>query len=328
MRGGRLPPRGDRMDAIVKHRLRILLAAVALLLSILPSPGIAGSAKVRQGVKQVAARQYKKALNSFRDALRKDPNDAEAMTRIGDLHASGLGVPRSDKEAARWYAKAASLGNAAARFALAARYASGRGVGEDPAAAAKWCRLAADQGHPGAQSLLGYLYEQGMGVPRDEAESLAWYRKAAEGGDVASQKLLAWRHLEGNGVPKDPAAAAALLQQVADDAREHGLIPRPGREVLEIRPGLRVDKGTAVRALLARSGARRAVYFGDDWTDVDAWRALRALRDEDILDTALAVGVRSSEVPTEVHEQADHLVDGPEGVLDALRHLAGTDAPT
>ncbi|MDD5761396.1 MAG: tetratricopeptide repeat protein, partial [bacterium] len=186
----------------MKHRLRILLAAVLLHLALFPSPAVAESAKVRQGVKQVEARQYKKALKSFRDAVRKDPNDAEAMTRIGDLHASGQGVPRSDAEAAKWYAKAAPLGNAAARFALAARYASGRGVVKDPEAAVKWCRLAADQGHPGAQSLLGFLYEQGVGVPRDEAESLAWYRKAAGGGGVAAQKLLAWRHVEGKGVPK------------------------------------------------------------------------------------------------------------------------------
>jgi len=141
----------------VKNGGWILLAAVLVHLALAPSPALAGSAKVRQGVKQGAARQYKKAMSSFRDALRKDPNDAEAMTRIGDLHASGQGVPRSDGEAVKWYAKAAPLGNAAARFALAARYASGRGVGEDPAAAAKWCRLAADQGHPAAQSLLGFM---------------------------------------------------------------------------------------------------------------------------------------------------------------------------
>ena len=81
---------------IVKHRPRIHLAAAVLLLSIVPSPADAVSAKVRQGDKQVAAHQYKKALNSFRAALKADPNDAEAMTRIGDLHASGQGVPRSD----------------------------------------------------------------------------------------------------------------------------------------------------------------------------------------------------------------------------------------
>lgn len=82
----------------MKHRLRILLAAVLFLLALFPSPAVAESAKVRQGDKQVAARQYKKALKSFRDAIRKDPNDAEAMTRIGDFHASGQGVPRSGGE--------------------------------------------------------------------------------------------------------------------------------------------------------------------------------------------------------------------------------------
>ena len=99
----------------MKHRLRILLAAGLLHLALFPSPAIAESAKVRQGVEQVAARQYRKALNSFRAALKADPNDAEAMTRIGDLHASGQGVPRSDEEAVRWYAKAAAQGNIVAR---------------------------------------------------------------------------------------------------------------------------------------------------------------------------------------------------------------------
>lgn len=126
----------------------------------------------------------------------------------------------------------------------------------------------------------------------------------------------------------DPAAAAAMLDAVAEDARDAGLIPRPGREVLEIRPGVRIDKGTAVRALLARSGARRAVYFGDDWTDADAWRALRALRDEGVLTHAVGVAVTSAEVPPEAHADADHRVDGPEGVVDALRFLAGAEPGT
>ncbi|MEQ8833952.1 MAG: trehalose-phosphatase [Miltoncostaeaceae bacterium] len=120
----------------------------------------------------------------------------------------------------------------------------------------------------------------------------------------------------------DPGAAAALLAGLADDARAAGLTPRPGREVMEVRPGVRIDKGTAVRALLARSGARRAVYFGDDWTDVDGWRALGELRAEGVLEVAVAVAVESAEVPGEVSEQADHRVRGPEEVVLALRHLA------
>ena len=57
-----------------------------------------------------------------------------------------------------------------------------------------------------------------------------------------------------------------------------------------------VDKGTAVRALLRDTGARAAMYIGDDRTDADAWRALRAMRDEGSLDATLGVAVPSGEV--------------------------------
>lgn len=120
----------------------------------------------------------------------------------------------------------------------------------------------------------------------------------------------------------DHDAAEALLEQIAADARDVGLVPRPGREVLEIRPAVRIDKGSAVRSLLARSGATRAVYFGDDWTDADAWRALRELRREDVLTHTVGVAVSSTEVPAEAHADADVTVDGPEGVLAALEDLA------
>lgn len=121
----------------------------------------------------------------------------------------------------------------------------------------------------------------------------------------------------------DPAHARRVLAELEADARAQGLVARPGREVLEVRPGIRIDKGTAVRALLARSPARQAVYFGDDWTDADAWHALLELRREGVLRAAVTVAVLSAEVPDEARARADHLVDGPEGVLAALRYLAG-----
>ena len=120
----------------------------------------------------------------------------------------------------------------------------------------------------------------------------------------------------------DPVAAGLLLEAIAADARAHGLVPTGGREVLEVRPPLAVNKGTAVRALLDGSGARRAMYIGDDRTDADAWRALRALREEGALDVAVAVAVTSEEVPTEVREAADVEVAGPPGALAALEILA------
>jgi len=83
-----------------------------------------------------------------------------------------------------------------------------------------------------------------------------------------------------------------------------------------------VDKGTAVRALLDGTGATAALYVGDDRTDADAWRALRAMREEGSLGVAVGLAVASGEVPPEVREAADLEVPGPAGALEALRILA------
>ena len=85
--------------------------------------------------------------------------------------------------------------------------------------------------------------------------------------------------------------------------------------MLEIRPPLDADKGQAVRTLLERSGARRALYAGDDTTDLDAFAAL------DRLEVAVRVAVASDEGPPELRGAADVVVDGPAGVLDLLRKL-------
>ncbi|MGD9572232.1 MAG: trehalose-phosphatase [Thermoleophilia bacterium] len=120
---------------------------------------------------------------------------------------------------------------------------------------------------------------------------------------------------------RDPEAARLLMAQIASDALDRGLVPSTGREVLELRPPVPVDKGTAVRALLRDSGARTALYIGDDRTDADAWRALRALRVEGGLDQALGIAVAAGEVPPAVREAADLEVQGPAGALGVLRHL-------
>src|SRR5439155_2165080 len=89
----------------------------------------------------------------------------------------------------------------------------------------------------------------------------------------------------------DQEAARAELEQIAERARAEGFRPRWGRKVLEIRPPLDVDKGTAVRRLLEEAGLRRALYAGDDTTDIDAFRGL------DGLEVAVRVAVASDEVP-------------------------------
>jgi trehalose 6-phosphate phosphatase len=113
----------------------------------------------------------------------------------------------------------------------------------------------------------------------------------------------------------DEAAARAYLTRVADAAETAGLVPRWGRMVLEIRPPVAADKGTAVRALITRAGVSRALYAGDDTTDVDAFRGL------DGLELGVRVAVDSGEAPPDLVAAADLVVDGTAGVLALLRAL-------
>jgi trehalose 6-phosphate phosphatase len=113
----------------------------------------------------------------------------------------------------------------------------------------------------------------------------------------------------------DDEEARRSLEAVADRARAAGLEARWGRKVLELRPPVEADKGTAVRALLAGRGLRRALYAGDDTTDLDAFRGL------DGLELAVRVAVASAEGPAELREAADVVVASPHELLELLKTL-------
>ncbi|MBD0318002.1 MAG: trehalose-phosphatase [Thermoleophilia bacterium] len=115
----------------------------------------------------------------------------------------------------------------------------------------------------------------------------------------------------------DEDAARAALERVAERAHAAGLVPRFGRKVLEIRPPIDADKGTAVRALLARTGATRALYAGDDTTDLDAFAGLAAAT----LEHAVCVAVASAEGPAPLREAADLVAESPEDFAKLLALL-------
>ena len=119
----------------------------------------------------------------------------------------------------------------------------------------------------------------------------------------------------------DPDSARALLEQVAAAAREAGLVPHWGRMVLEIRPTATVDKGTAVTAALAGAQISAALYAGDDTTDLDAFRRLRALQSEGALELGVCVGVASPEGPPEIAAEADFVVNDPDEFRELLAQL-------
>ncbi len=115
----------------------------------------------------------------------------------------------------------------------------------------------------------------------------------------------------------DEAAARADLETVAERARAAGFVASFGRKVLELRPPIDADKGTAVRALLAERSISRALYAGDDTTDLDAFRGLR----EAGLELAVRVAVTSPEGPDELLRAADLVVESPAALVEMLRSL-------
>jgi trehalose 6-phosphate phosphatase len=114
---------------------------------------------------------------------------------------------------------------------------------------------------------------------------------------------------------EDEEAARAELESAAERARTAGLRARFGRTVLEILPPVEAHKGTAVRYLLDRARLTRALYAGDDTTDLDAFRALEGL------EVSVRVAVVSQEGPQELRETADIVVDGPAELRDLLSRL-------
>ena len=85
--------------------------------------------------------------------------------------------------------------------------------------------------------------------------------------------------------------------------------------MLEVRPPVEASKGTAVRFLLDRSGLERALYAGDDATDLDAFQVLGEL------ELGVRVGVASPESPRGISELADIVVYSTAELLGVLRRL-------
>lgn len=102
-----------------------------------------------------------------------------------------------------------------------------------------------------------------------------------------------------------------------------GLRITVGRGVVEARPPVHADKGTAVRKVVEEYEPQKALFMGDDTTDLDAFRELEALREEGVLTEMLRIGVESEEGPPEIASEADLVVEGTEGVEEVLRALAG-----
>lgn len=187
--------------------------------------------------------------------------------------------------------------------------------------ASRYGLVACVSGRPGdvARELVGvpeltYVGEHGLEL---EPAATAWaepiHAFAAKTPWPAELKpLTAAFHYRGS---DDRGGARSLLEEVAAAARAEGFRTRWGRLVLEVLPPVDATKRTAVTRLLAAHSLRRALYAGDDTTDLDGFAAL------DGLELGVRVAVSSTEAPSGLVARADIVVDSPAALAGLLSRL-------
>jgi len=115
----------------------------------------------------------------------------------------------------------------------------------------------------------------------------------------------------------DPEREAGVRTWALAEADRTGLEALPARKAIELRPPLRRDKGTALAE--AAAGIDAVCFLGDDRGDLAAFDALDRMAAGGL--HVARIGVRSHEMPDELAQRADIVVDGPEGALELLRAL-------
>ena len=128
-----------------------------------------------------------------------------------------------------------------------------------------------------------------------------------------------------------PDRAAALIERVHAVAVAFALRVSEGKKVVELRPPIAVNKGTASTALAEQlggfTGGGSVVYAGDDRTDEDAFGALRSRMPSAVTIRVHPGDAQGGEGAPET--AAEFLMDTPEelrALLESIAERRGTRA--
>ena len=180
----------------------LLFVVLPVLCQIVPG---ASSARWR-AAKAAAETQFWASLGSVK-----------AQYDFACFNEHGYGVPKDERQAIRWYTKAAERGDVLAQCDLASGYAY-RFAHRDVNEAIYWYTKAAEQGCVAAQYSLGHylcvLARDGATVDFDEVEK--WWTMAAEGGCAEAQYSTFEFIVKKGGDDNSWAKALPWLKKAAD----------------------------------------------------------------------------------------------------------------
>ena len=110
-----------------------------------------------------------------------------------------------------------------------------------------------------------------------------------------------------------------LLSLLEQPARQVNMSLSEGKQVVEVRVPLPINKGQALRQFAQRFSLQAAVFAGDDRTDLDAVREIERMRGRGI--AALAIVVQHPDTLQELLQEADIVVQEVPGMVDLLRAM-------
>ena len=122
--------------------------------------------------------------------------NAEAQYQLGNRYSFGHdGVKENDKEAFRWYLKAAEQDYSDAQSSLVHMYCDGDGTEQNYIEAMKWARRAAENGNAWVLIDIGLMYANGQGVNKDVEEAEKWFAKFTESQQIKGLQVVGFLRL-------------------------------------------------------------------------------------------------------------------------------------
>lgn len=157
------------------------------------------------------------------------------------------------------------------------------------------------------------------GVVKAALEEIAPLLASIEGIIIQDKGITATIHYRL--CPDTELAERQILVAVANSPRSRGLRVMQEKMAIDLLPPVEANKGTATLRLIQEYDLSGGVYLGDDITDIESFRAIRAAsRDSDF--QGLAIGVTSPEMPQELVTEVDFTLDGVGDVEHFLQWMS------
>ncbi|XP_017197285.2 protein sel-1 homolog 2 isoform X5 [Oryctolagus cuniculus] len=163
--------------------------------------------------------------------LLAERGDVQIQVSLGQLHLIGrkgldqdyymylegnAAAPQNNATAFKYFAMAASKGNAIGLHGLGLLYFYGKGVPVNYAEALKYFQKAAEKGWPNAQFQLGFMYYSGSGVWKDYKLAFKYFYLASQSGQPLAIYYLAEMYATGTGVLRSCRTAVELYKGVCE----------------------------------------------------------------------------------------------------------------